>query len=362
MDKPFLYTLITLTAGGLLILASASIAVSQRNFGTMGYYTLRQFVFGVCGGAIAFLVTYHIPYRLWKKAAVPLMILSLVLLALLFIPEISFAAGGARRWLRFGHFSFQPSEILKFSFIIYLASWLDARRRDVASIAYGFIPFILMLAIVGAFLVMQPDIGMLGVILVGAGMIYFLGGGLVSQMTTLAIFGLSILFLLIRLAPYRVARVLVFLNPGIDPQGIGYQMQQALIAIGSGGFFGRGFGQGAQKYYYLPEVLGDSIFAAFSEETGFLGATLLIGALLFFLWRGCAIAKRAPDSFGMLLASGLVSIVLLQAFINMAAISGLLPLTGIPLPFVSYGSTAFVVTLAGAGIIANISKYQHIKK
>jgi len=356
-DRQLLIITFILLVGGLLILASASMVVSQKNFGTIGYYTLRQFLYGGIGGLIALFIFSKIPYRVWRQSALPLMLLSFILLVFLFIPELSYMAGGARRWLKIGSFSFQPSEILKLSFIFYLASWLDTRRREVSSISYGMIPFALMLAIVGIFLVMQPDMGTLLVVTTTAGLLYFLGGGKISQIATLSFLGLTVGYFLIQLAPYRLARILVFLNPGFDPQGAGYQITQAFIAIGSGGFFGTGFGKSLQKYNYLPEPMGDSIFAIFAEEFGFLGISLLISIFGFLLWRGFYIASMSPDIFGRFLAAGISIGIAVQSFINIAAISGLLPLTGITLPFISYGGTSLVTTLASIGILLNISKH-----
>lgn len=342
---------------GLLILASASMVISQKNFGTISFYILRQFLYGGILGGLVLAFTQWLPYRVWKRFALPLMILSFLLAALLFLPQLSYVAGGARRWLHIGSFSFQPSEVLKFSFLVYLASWLDARRKEIKSVSYGMIPFSIMIAIVGTFLVMQKDIGTLGVIVATAGILYFLGGGKISQMAMLGLFGLIALLLLIQIEPYRLNRVLVFLHPQTDPKGVGYQINQASIGIGSGGFWGLGFGKSLQKYSYLPEPMGDSIFAIFAEETGFIGACGLLALFAAFFWRGLFIAKRAPDMFGKLLAAGISAGILTQAFINMSAISGLLPLTGIPLPMVSYGGTSLVITMASIGVLLNISKY-----
>jgi len=210
---------------------------------------------------------------------------------------------------------------------------------------------------VSIFLIMQPDIGSLGVIIATAGIMYFLGGGRISQIITLLVFGGVIFYFLVKTAPYRLSRILVFLNPGLDPQGIGYQINQAFIAIGSGGFNGLGFGKSLQKFNYLPEPMGDSIFAIFAEELGFVGAAVLIAVFCFLFWRGLLIAKKIPDIFGKLLAAGISTSIVTQAFVNMAAISGLLPLTGIPLPFISYGGTSIITTLIGVGILLNISKH-----
>lgn len=357
VDKPLLYITLTLILSGLLILTSASMALSQSQFGTASYYALRQLLYGVLTGAALFLVSLHVPYRWWKKLALPLILLSFLTLALLFIPQLSFSFGGATRWLALGSLSFQPSEMLKLAFVIYLASWLDGRRREVASVSYGMIPFAIMLSIVGLFLIMQPDIGTLGVIAASALLLYFLGGGRGYQIAALIIAGLILLFILVQLAPYRMDRIRVFLDPKADPQGAGYQINQAFIAIGSGGFFGGGFGKSVQKYQYLPEPMGDSVFAIYAEELGFIGAAGLIGLFGAFLWRGLYVARNARDTFGKLLAAGIVISVVVQAFINMAAISGLLPLTGIPLPFISYGGTSLAITLASIGILMNISKH-----
>ena len=356
MDKPLLYAVFVLLAGGLLVLGSASMVLSQKTFGTIGYYFLRQVISGGIIGLLALFITSKIPYRTWRRLALPLMIASFLLLAAVFLPHVGISAGGAKRWINLGFLSFQPSEILKLAFVVYLASWLDSRRHEVSSVSYGLIPFSIMIAIVGVFLVMQPDFGTLGIIVITSGLLYFLGGGKVSQIITICLLGVILAYMMIHLAPYRAARLTVFLNPQSDPQGIGYHVNQASIAIGSGGFMGLGFGKSLQKYNYLPEPMGDSIFAIYNEEMGFLGAILMISIFGFIFWRGMLIAKNAPDTFGRLLAGGISIGFITQAFINMAAISGLMPLTGIPLPFISYGGTSLAITLANMGILLNISK------
>ena len=356
IDKPFLYATCALFVAGFMILSSASIAISYKNYGSMTYYAFRQFVPGGIIAVAAFFICQFIPYRYWKHLALPLIIIAFILLALIFIPDFSYMAGGARRWFKIGPVNFQPSEILKFGFIIYLASWLDARRKEIRSISYGVIPFALMISIIGVFLMMQPDFGTFSLILFTAGIMYFLSGGKKSQMGGMLAFGSVALYFLIRLSSYRLTRLLVFFDPTHDIKGLGYQINQASIAIGSGGFWGLGFGRSLQKYNYLPEPITDSIFAIFSEEMGFIGAVSLAALFIFFFFRALHIAKKAPDIFGQLLAAGLAVSIMTQAFINMAAISGLLPLTGITLPFISYGGTSLVITMGMAGIILNISK------
>ena len=357
VDKSLLAMTLALFAGGMLILGSASMVLAYKNLGSVTGYALRQLLIGGGAGLVAMVITSRIHYRTWRKLTLPFLLISFGCLALLFIPRLGLSFGGATRWLKFGPVSFQPSEILKISFIIYLASWLDARRREVASISYGMIPFFLMVSVVGVFLVMQRDMGTFFVIGATAMLLYLFGGGKLSQVIILILLGIAALFLLIQLEPYRAARLTVFLHPASEPLGAGYQINQASLGIGSGGFWGLGFGRSVQKYQYLPEPMGDSIFAVFAEEMGFVGAVALLAFFFFFYVKGLWVARRAPDVFGKLLAAGIATGIMSQAFINMAAISGLMPLTGIPLPFISYGGTSLAITLASVGILLNISRY-----
>ncbi len=360
IDRPFLIITGLLVIGGIFIISSASIVVSQRNLGSFYGYTLRHMFYGLVAGGIVFFITQKIHYRVWKKFALPILVSAFILMGLVFFPAIGFSAKGATRWLNFRWFTVQPSEFLKLALIIYLASWLDARKYDMKQSIRVFIPFIIIMSAVGVFLILQPDIGTLLIAGGSAALLYFFGGGKLHQLLAAGLLGILLIFTIAQISPrynYLLTRLDSFRNSEEDPQGTGYQIRQSAIAIGSGGFWGVGFGQSRQKYSYLPEPMNDSIFAIFTEEMGFLGATLLVLLFLSFLWRGFLIARRAPDFFGRLLVIGIVSSVTLQAFINIGAISGLLPLTGIPLPFISYGGTALITALAGTGIIANISKY-----
>lgn len=357
IDYPFLFLTLALLVIGLLVVSSSSIVISQKNFGTFYYYMAHQALYGGLLGIIALYIFAKIPYRFWKRAALPSLLFSLLLLTAVFVTNSGQEFGGARRWLALGPISFQPSEILKLTFVFYLASWLEKKKHDIKNIYTSFIPFVIMISVVAVFLVLQPDIGTLLVIIATSVALYFVGGGKISQIISIGCIGIVSLILLIQIAPYRLNRILTFLHPELDPTGIGYQINQASIAIGSGGFAGLGFGKSIQKYNYLPEPTGDSVFAIVTEEMGFVGATSLVSLFLLFFWRGIYIARHAPDRFGSLLGTGIVCGIITQAFINMAAISGLLPLTGIPLPFISYGGTSLVITLASAGVILNISKY-----
>ncbi|MDP1620201.1 MAG: putative lipid II flippase FtsW, partial [bacterium] len=302
------------------------------------------------------MIVKNIDYKIWKKLSVPFFFVSMVFLILVFVPGIGTKIYGASRWVQFGPFSFQPAEMLKISLIMYLAAWLEGKKEMVDDLYEGLVPFAIIVASISFLLIKQPDIGTLGVTILIAMSVFFASGAKISHMFLMGAAGIASLFALIKFESYRMNRLLVFLNPELDPRGIGYQINQALLAIGSGGIFGVGLGHSLQKFNYLPEPVGDSIFAIIGEELGILGESVLIFLFIALAMRGFKIAKNAPDVFGRLTAVGIVSWIIFQAFINIAAISGLIPLTGIPLPFISYGGTSIVFLLAGVGILLNISK------
>lgn len=357
-DKIFFALFATLLIFGLFILASASLGFSQTKFGYPYYYLLHQIAFGALPGAILLYLVYRTPYDFWRRRAPIVIICGIFLMFLVFVPSLGMYHAGARRWISVGPFSFQPAEFLKFAYVVYLAAWLESKSKAVGTFKFGLLPFLIMSAFIASFLVLQPDIGTLGVLLASIAALFFLSGGSLKQLALLFVIGLVIIGILVALEPYRVQRLKVFLNPAYDLQGTGYQTNQALIAVGSGGFWGRGFGLSRQKFSYLPEPIGDSIFAVAAEELGFVGSTVLLGLFLLFFLRGIWATWRAPDFFGKLLGSGILFLIMFQMLINISAILALMPLTGIPLPFVSYGGSALAVTMAEVGIILNISKYR----
>ncbi|KKP79929.1 MAG: cell division protein FtsW [Candidatus Moranbacteria bacterium RIFOXYA12_FULL_35_19] len=357
IDKKLLYTILTLLIFGLVMIASAGISYSRSRFGDPYYFFKHQLFYGAIPGIIVLYITQKINYNFWKKISLPFFILSVVFLILVFVPEFGSKVYGASRWLKLGIFSFQPSEMLKLSIIIYLAAWLESRSEKVKDFYEGLIPFLIIIGLISFLLIKQPDVGTLGVIILISISIFFVSGAKISHMLLMGVSGIAILGMIIKMEAYRMDRFLVFLHPELDPQGIGYQINQALLAIGTGGFFGVGLGHSLQKFNYLPEPVGDSIFAIIAEETGWLGASLLIFIFVYLSIRGLKIAKKAPDNFSKFIAVGIIAWIVFQAFINIAAISGLIPLTGIPLPFISYGGTSLIFLMAGAGIILNISKY-----
>lgn len=362
VDRALLLSTFLLLGFGLIMVGSAGVAYGDVRFGD-GYFFFKRQLIGVALGLVLMYVMQRIPYAFWRKMAMPIFLSGIALLVLVLIPGVGTTASGAARWISLGPIpSFQPSEVMKLGLIIYFAAFFsggDGKRKT--DFSEGVIPFLSMLALIAFLLLSQPDAGTLGVMFLIAFSIFFAAGAKLSYLAGLVGAGLLGLAALIATAPYRLRRMLVFLDPEHDPSGAGYQMKQALIALGSGGVLGVGLGRGRQKFLYLPEPMTDSIFAVVGEELGMLGCIALIGLFLFFAYRGYHVANRAPDDFGKLLAVGIVSWIVLQAFVNIFAITGLMPLTGIPLPLISYGGTSVAVSLAAIGILLNISKGSTMK-
>ena len=349
---------------GILILASVSAPLSQQRFGNTYYFLNHQLLFGLLLGILLAFLVFKIRLDFFKKWASPLLLINLILLAMVFLPKIGYSAGGAARWLSLGPISFQPSEFLKLTSILYFAAWLTSRTgakkfgggRTEKGFSQTFIAFLIVVGLISSLLIFQPDISTLGIIVLVATLMYFLAETPLWHSILFVLLGAGGLLTLIKLAPYRAARLLVFLKPEIDPMGIGYQIKQALIAVGSGGISGLGLGMSQQRLGFLPQSISDSIFAILAEETGFIGCLILIFLFLIFLWRGFEIAKVSQNKFSQLAALGITSWITLQALTNIGSMIGILPLTGIPLPFISYGGSALVSELAGVGILLNISK------
>lgn len=356
-DYRFIIALSLIVIFGLVMLSSASVSLSFEKFNEGYYYVKHQILNGVIPGIILLVVFSFVDYRFWKKIALGLLIFSIALLVLVFIPGIGAGYGTAKSWIYIFGVSFQPAELVKLTFLIYLATWLESRGQKKASdFSEGLVPFLSILGVIAILLILQPDIGTMSIIILTGLVVYFIGGANLLHMLYVGLAGFISLIVLIKISPYRAARLMTFLHPELDPQGIGYHINQAFLAIGSGGFWGRGFGMSRQKFQYLPEVAGDSIFAIIAEELGFILATILVLAFLYLMYRGFKIAQNAPDSFAKLLVIGIISWIMIQAFVNIGAMVGLLPLTGVPLPFISYGGTALAVLLGACGIVINISR------
>lgn len=342
---------------GLVILFSASMVLS-RDVSGHGYYFLKhQLLYGIIPGLFLFFVFQKINYKYWQKISFHLIIVGIILLCFVLIPGAGYSHGGARRWIALGGFSFQPFEFVKLFFIIYLSALLCKKGKREQVIKESLKPFLVISGIITVLILFQPNISALVILFLIAGIIYFLAGMKISYLVMLAGLISAGFAVFVKTTGYNINRLIVYLHPEIDPQGVGYQINHALLAIGSGGLFGLGLSHSVQKWKYLPEVIGDSIFAIVAEELGLIGAGILIVLFVGLAWRGFKVAKKTSDKFGYLLAGSIVGWLSFQAFINMASISGLIPLTGIPLPFISYGGSAMVVSLASMGILVNISKY-----
>lgn len=357
VDSVLLLCIIGLTLFGFIMVASASVVVAERFSEDTFFFFRHQLLYGGTVGLAAFLIGIVVPYRWWRSLALPSLLISLVLLLLVFIPGLQVASGGAARWIGAGPITLQPSEVMKLTFILYLAALLEAKGADIRSFRKSVLPFVLIIGVMSTLIILQPDIGTLfSIILIGAAMV-FSGGFRLRHLAALAAAAAALFSLLINVASYRLNRIIVYLHPDLDPQGIGYQIGQAILAVGTGGWWGLGFGRSRQKYQYLPEPAGDSIFAIIAEELGFIRTSVIVILFMVIAYRGFVIARQAPDVFGRLLAVGVTSWIVSQAFINIGSILGVTPLTGIPLPFISYGGSALVSMLLASGILLNVSRH-----
>lgn len=341
---------------GLLMISSASVVISFEHFGsnyTYFFRQLRSFLIGM----VILIIFSRIDYRFWRRIALISLLITIILLILVFIPGIGKELGGAHRWIHLGSLFFQPSEIAKLSLILYLAAWFEKRGEGIRDFSSGFLPFIILVGAISFLIIAQPDMGTMFIIAIVAIIMSFVAGATLGHLGLTVTFAAILFLILIKSAPYRMIRFLTFLKPGAEILGAGYHINQALLAIGSGGLFGLGFGQSKQKYLYLPQAHSDSIFAIIAEELGFLRASVVVIAFLYLGWKGFKIARDAPCNFSRFLAAGITSWIVFQAFVNLGAMLGMLPLTGVPLPFISYGGSSLITLLAAAGILLNISKH-----
>lgn len=349
MDFWLFATVILFALFGLLMIFDSSNVSAFRDFGDKYHYVKEQsiwFFLGIVSMLVISLVSYKVYYRL----AIPILVGSIFTLIAVFIPGIGIRTLGAHRWIGFGSFSFQPSELAKLSLIIYLSAWFSFKERERLR------AFLLLLGVIVGLVVLQPDLGTAIILCLLFVILYFISGAPVKQFAgflPLLIAGLGILAFV---SPYRLSRMTTFINPTQDPLGSSYHLRQILISFGSGGFWGMGLGESRQKYQYLPEATTDSIFAIIGEELGFVGTTTVVIFYLFFLHRMFLTVRKTPDRFSFLLSSGILSYFGLQIFINLGAMVAILPLTGVPLPFVSYGGSHLLISMSAVGIMLNISR------
>lgn len=347
---------IALAGLGLVMVYSASAIVAQDRFGDSSFFFKRQAVWVLLGTAAA-MIAQRIHYEQLRRVTPLFVLITLVVLTLVLIPGIGRIAGGARRWLTIGPASFQPAEAAKMAMALYMARFLTARTADVQGLQRGVLPPVLLAGLMLGLIVLQPDMG--SAILVGLVMaaMLFVGGARLLHLLGLSLAGAPILAVAVLGEEYRRRRILAFLDPWADPQGMGFHIIQSLLALGSGGIFGVGLGASRQKYFYLPERHTDFIFAIVGEELGLIGTASVLLLFALFAYRGFRIARAAPTRYAGLLASGITAMVLLQAVVNIGVTTGMLPITGVPLPFLSFGGSSLVFTMIGVGILLNISQY-----
>jgi cell division protein FtsW len=358
-DKRLIITVGIIVVFGLIMLSSATSAFAYYKYGDSYFFFKRQLL-GLLMGLAAFWFFSRVDYHRWRKYAIWFLLFSVVLLLLVFIPGLSATYGKARSWISVFGFSLQPSEFVKISFLLYLAAWLESREKKLYDFSQGIGPFFVVLGIIGILMIFQPDVGTLAIITITSLVVYYVGGGSIKHILGIILLGIFAVVLLVRVMPYQADRFRCFFNPEYSANDVCYQVNQSLIAVGSGGFLGRGLGASRQKFMYLPEVSGDSIFAIIGEETGLIFSSSLVLLFLYLFYRGFLIAKYAPDNFGRILAIGIVTWLVVQAMVNIGGMINLMPMTGVPLPFISYGGSALLASLAAIGILVNISKHTRV--
>jgi cell division protein FtsW len=353
IDFFLLVSVLFLTFFGLFMIYDASSFVAFRDFADK-YHFVKDQIFWIILGIISLLVFSRIDYHRFYNLAIPILLVALAFLALVFVPGVGVKVLGASRWINLRFTVFQPSEFVKLALAIYLAAWFSSKEKG------RIWAFLLLLSLVLGLVMLEPDMGTAAIILAEGLVLYFLSGANLIYFAILTPIIAFAGFIFAKLEPYRVARLTTFINANQDINSSSYHVRQILIALGSGGLTGVGLGNSLQKYAYLPENATDSIFAIIAEELGFVGACFIIAVFLVIVWRGFYIAINSKDAFGKLLAGGITTFLAAQVFINLAAQTALLPLTGIPLPFISYGGSALIINLSAIGILINIGRQRKI--
>jgi cell division protein FtsW len=337
---------------GLVIGYSASAPFSLRHFGTSAHLFVKQLTAAALGLVLFFFFARFDYHRLRDLAEI-LLVGSFLLTVVTLLPLPRITDG---RWLLLGPFALQPTELVKFGLVVYLATAIERKGDKIQSFTQGILPFVVVFLVVAAVVMKQPDLGM--ILLFGAvtAVMLFLGGAKVSHLALLGLAALPIVYVAIRIAPYRLARIVSFLHPEAYSTSSGYQAIQSLVAVGSGGILGRGLGASRAKLFYLPQAHNDFIFSVAAEELGLLGALALLSLFAAFTWRAFVVARQAPDRLGRLLAWGIGFAIAFQAFLNLAVALGLVPVTGLTLPFVSNGGSSLLITLAMVGVLQNVAR------
>ena len=345
---------VILTCFGVVMVYSASSVMAAKKFHDGFYFLKRQSLFALLGFC-TMAVAMHIDYHLWKKLAVPLFVTCFLLLLLVFMPGLGGTAKGASRWIRLPGFNFQPSELAKLSLILYMAYSLEKRQEKLKDFMSGFFPYLLILGVFIAVLLLQHDMGAALTMLAVAIVMLFAAGSKVQYIVGMVVVALPVVCLLITTQAYRMRRMTAFFDPWQDPTDAGFQIIQSWLALGTGGIFGQGLGEGKQKLFYLPEAHTDFILSVCGEELGFIGVIVIASLFLLLVQRSILVAISAEDNFGRFLAFGIAVLLGLEAFVNMAVVTGMLPTKGIALPFVSYGGSSLIISLGAIGVLLNLS-------
>ena len=345
-----------LTGAGLVFVYSASFAIGLREYGDVNFFVTRQAI-GATIGAVAMFVLARLDYHVLGRWSPLILLAALTGLGLVLIPGVGVGANGAHRWIALGPLPpVQPSEFAKLAMVVYIAAWLAAKGDQVTQFSLGVVPFVLMVGLVGGLIMLEPDMGTFLVIVLTTSTMFFVAGAAMRHVFTLAAAGFATGLLLIVAQGYRLERWKAFVSAEDDPEGRGFQILQLLIALGSGGVRGLGIGESRQKFFYVPAAHTDGIFAIVGEEMGFIGACLVIALFATLVYRGFRTAFKAQDEFGYLLAVGVTCWIAYQTVINLGGVTRSLPLTGIPLPFLSYGNSALIATMAAVGVLLSVSR------
>jgi cell division protein FtsW len=354
----FAVALVLLSTGVVMVYSASAIVAADRFRDP--YFFLKRQVFWAALGCGALWVALRTDYRRLEKLVLPLLLVATVLLVLVLIPGLGVSINGSRRWLRLGPLSFQPAELAKLALVLYLAAFLARRRETLNEAWQNIVPPVTVGGVLAGLVLLQPDLGSAVTLLVLTVGLLFLAGARTRWLAAMGVAALPLAALAVWMAPYRMRRIFAFLDPWQDPRGSGFQIIQSWLAFGSGGVLGRGIGESRQKLFYLPEAHTDSIFAIVGEELGFLGATVVVVLFAALIWRGLRIGLRAAEPFGAYLALGITVLVATQTLVNLGVVTGMLPTKGLPLPFLSFGGSALLMTMLSTGVLLNISQDAHV--